>query len=144
MKITIPGEPIPKARARIFKNKYTGREQGFDPQTSQKTEVKWRIKEAALKCEIRPFDGPVSIEFRFFFRPPPKPKKDYDAKIQGKIAHTIKPDASNCIKFYEDCGNGILYNDDSQIIELSAKKYYSDHPRTEITILAIDSFPGSQ
>jgi hypothetical protein len=33
-----------------------------------------------------------------------------------------------------DCANGILYFDDSQIIELSARKYYSYNPRTEIKL----------
>lgn len=57
----------------------------------------------------------------------------------GFIEHTSKPDRSNLEKFYEDCANGILWHDDSQITcgEI-IKKYCNDEkPRTEITMTPI-------
>lgn len=134
MKITIHGDPIPKARARIFKNKYTGKEQGFDPQTTQKTEVKWRIKQAALKCEIRPIADAYHVHFDFFFRPPNDNLRNL--RLWGIIPHNVKPDASNIIKFYEDAANAILYRDDAQIVRVTGEKHYSENPRTEIVILS--------
>lgn len=57
----------------------------------------------------------------------------------GFIEHTSKPDRSNLEKFYEDCANGILWGDDSQITKGEIVKKYcnDDKPRTEIVMKAI-------
>jgi Holliday junction resolvase RusA-like endonuclease len=51
---------------------------------------------------------------------------------QGIIRHTKKRDLSNMIKFVEDCANGILWHDDSQIDKIKACKEYSIDPCTHI------------
>jgi Holliday junction resolvase RusA-like endonuclease len=48
--------------------------------------------------------------------------------------HVKKPDTDNLLKFLKDCGNGLLWADDSQVSEVHAWKVYSDKPRTEITL----------
>ena len=55
---------------------------------------------------------------------------------------TKKPDIDNYIKFYLDCMNKIVYLDDSQVIEITAIKQYTElsedghhHPSTVIDIL---------
>ena len=48
--------------------------------------------------------------------------------------HTAKPDLSNMIKFIEDVCKGIVYNDDEQIVQITAYKRYDLEPRTEFEI----------
>ena len=48
--------------------------------------------------------------------------------------HQKKPDISNLIKFTEDALNEVLWEDDSCISEITAKKVYSEEPKTIITV----------
>lgn len=47
---------------------------------------------------------------------------------------TSKPDLDNLIKFYLDCGNGILWLDDRFIGQLTSSKWYDTEPRTVIKL----------
>lgn len=132
MKIIIPGEPIPKSRPRFFSK--DGRKLAYNNQSNQMTEVSWRMKRAYQECEIKPSGDSYDIHLAFFFRPPPG--KDCNLKLWGLIPHTHTCDLDNLEKFYLDCGNGILYEDDAQITVISSSKHYSSIPRTEITLMA--------
>jgi Holliday junction resolvase RusA-like endonuclease len=53
---------------------------------------------------------------------------------EGKIRPAVKPDIDNLVKAILDALNGgIAYEDDKQIVELTAVKLYGD-PRTEIML----------
>lgn len=140
MKITIPGDPIPKARARVTRRGFA-----FDPQEKQKKEVKrllaQSVKEFYGDPENRIEGHKLSIGEAFevnmyFYMPIPKSFNQFkkNACKWGFIEHTSKPDRSNMEKFYEDCANGILWHDDSQITHGEIIKKYcpDDKPRTEI------------
>ena len=135
MKITIPGSPIPKARSRRRKLA-NGQIIDYDPQEREKKEVaKW------MKAQKRTdFDSDDVFSLAMVSHIP-IPKSDTmpvrNAKLWGLIPHSQKPDNSNLLKFYEDAGNSILYRDDSLLCEVSAKKKWSDNPRTEINIVAM-------
>jgi Holliday junction resolvase RusA-like endonuclease len=55
----------------------------------------------------------------------------------GVIAHIKKPDLDNLAKFFLDCSNKLLFNDDSQICELRAKKIYSSKPGTLVRLIPL-------
>jgi Holliday junction resolvase RusA-like endonuclease len=99
-------------RAEFYK-KYENRKEGGKLDQGEAYEVNWY------------FHMPIPKSFNQF-------KKN--ACKWGFIEHISKPDRSNLEKFYEDCANGILWHDDSQITKGSIiKKYCSDdNPRTEI------------
>ena len=61
-------------------------------------------------------------------------KKDKEKMLSGHIKPTKKPDADNIVKIICDALNGVAYKDDTQIIELECRKFYSDIPRMEITL----------
>ncbi|CZR99694.1 Endodeoxyribonuclease RusA [Clostridioides difficile] len=63
-----------------------------------------------------------------------KAYKDAIAKVEGLIRPSKKPDLDNIIKSVADSLNGIAYKDDSQIVEVVSKKYYSDKPRVEVIL----------
>lgn len=139
VKIVIPGDPIPKARAR------TGKGFAYDPQWDLKTRVKNFIVnelkkffnkeenkiEGAKICSGKAFE----VDW-YFYMPIPKSfsQRKKNACQWGLIEHISKPDRSNLEKFYEDCANGVLWKDDSQIVKGKIEKKYceNDNPRTEI------------
>jgi Holliday junction resolvase RusA-like endonuclease len=55
-----------------------------------------------------------------------------------------KPDIDNLVKFTMDCLTGLIWDDDSQVIHLNAKKMYSERPRTEISIVILEEFEISK
>jgi len=56
-----------------------------------------------------------------------------------KQLHVKKPDIDNCIKYILDCGNGVLWDDDCQIVKIVAEKCISNIPRTEMVVKEITS-----
>ena len=48
--------------------------------------------------------------------------------------HTKKPDIDNLLKMVLDRSTGILYDDDNNIAEVTARKIYSSYPRIELSI----------
>ncbi|HBJ02164.1 MAG TPA: RusA family crossover junction endodeoxyribonuclease [Lysinibacillus sp.] len=45
-----------------------------------------------------------------------------------------KPDADNLIKGIKDGCNKVIWYDDSQIVEMNVRRFYSEHPMAEVTI----------
>ena len=124
MNITIPGKPIPKARARILKNGNS-----YDPQKAEKEQWQWQVK-LQLARNFKVFTTPLLLKLSFIM-PIPKAIKFTQ---EGISWHSKKPDLDNLIKFVKDCGNKLVWEDDSQVCYISAMKYYGLEPKTEIDI----------
>lgn len=136
MHLTILGQPIPKARARTVTLRI-GKSRTYDPQDSEKTAMQWKLK---TQANCLPLQGPLIIQLDFYIKPcDSTSKSELNAKLNGFIEHTQKPDLDNLEKFILDCANGILYNDDSQIISIKSSKQWSENPRTEIKIMRKES-----
>jgi Holliday junction resolvase RusA-like endonuclease len=136
MKIVIEGVPIPKARARIFNKR--GQFSAFDPQHEEKKLTSIRMKNKAMR-ECYKFDTESIYKVVMWFYIPYPSKcslsqiKEHSWGFDNILPQ--KPDISNYVKFYEDAANGILWYDDSSIVDLHAFKIYSSNPRTEIDIM---------
>lgn len=133
IKLTIPGIPVSKGRPRV------GKWGTYTPEKTVNYEnlVKYCYMEQGQE---RKLDGPLRMDVCFFF-PIPKSvsnKKSLDMD-KGVIKHTKKPDLDNCIKAIADSLNGFAYEDDSQIMTLTACKYYSSTPRAEVTITEVEN-----
>lgn len=114
----IEGKPEPQGRGRAStyhtgpKRKITVR----DPDKSRQ----WKKDVAILAKDmcISPLEGPLRVVMTFYMpRPKSLPKK--------VVWHVKKPDADNLSKAIGDALNGIAYNDDSQIVRLTAHKQYA-------------------
>lgn len=82
-------------------------------------------KDMPLTCIITIYKGiPKSIS-----------KKKREMMLDGQIRPTSKPDIDNSVKSILDGLNKVAFEDDSQIVELSVKKYYSETPRVEVKIM---------
>lgn len=70
------------------------------------------------------------------YQPIPKStsKKKHIEMLQGLIRPTKKPDVDNILKSVLDSLNQVAFYDDTQIVEITASKFYSDTPRIEIEI----------
>lgn len=130
--LTIYGEPIAKGRPR-----FTMRGRYPIAYTPKKT----RVAEQEIIKQILPhkpkelLTTPIDITIKFYLSIPKcKSKKFIEDALLGKIRPDKKPDIDNLIKTILDALNTIFFEDDKQIVSLSAEKWYSDNPRTEITI----------
>lgn len=76
-----------------------------------------------------PMQGPVSLSVQFHQKVPPSwPRLKRQRAIECEIWPTSRPDLSNLVKSIEDACNGILFEDDAQIVSLQVLKIYSHEP----------------
>ena len=104
----------------------------YDPSAKDK---KIAYKEIKEQFTGEPYTDALRITFTFNIKRPKSHWNKYSLKPSAPIYHTKRPDIDNYVKFYIDCMNKLFYLDDSQVIELSAKKIYNDKESfTEIVI----------
>lgn len=135
--IVIPGDPVPKgrARARIVTTKSGNQFISF--YTPKETEVyeetiRWMAK-GAMKGN-QPLDCACEVTVEVFIAPPASwSGKKTQSALNGAIKPLSKPDCDNFIKCL-DALNGIVFVDDSRIWKVTGEKHYSATPRMEITV----------
>ena len=129
--LTIPGDPIGKARPRFVRK--TGHT--FTPDKTVNYETLIRELFAVKYPDHQPMTGPVWMEVVAHMRiPSSKSKKVKTAMIDGLVFPTVKPDADNLLKVFADAMNGLAYMDDKQIVSASVSKRYSERPRAEVEV----------
>lgn len=140
LSITVNGPPIAQARPKFRSMKSKGGKtfgMAYNPQETEAGRFTFNVAKQ-LPENFQPIQGPLSVIFLFSMPiPASASKKRRAAMVAGEIAHTKTPDASNMVKFVEDCLNGILWADDSQIVEISAVKFYGEEPKTTIAVKQI-------
>ena len=130
--LVIEGVPHPQLRPRATRIGNSIRL--YDPKTTSdyKKYVKLTAKQ---QWEGKPLDCPLVVEMDVYRQiPKSTSKKRRKLKNERVIRPVVKPDVTNYAKGIEDALNGIVYKDDSQIVELTIRKFYSDNPRVEIEI----------
>ncbi len=129
----VDANPVGKQRAR-----YVKRGNFVSTYTPEKTRTyETLIKDAARQAMgvSEPLETPVSL-YLYIRVPIPKShsKKKVEACLNGLDQPIKKPDASNILKSVEDGMNGIVYKDDSQIINLHVTKVYSTLAGVDICV----------
>ena len=133
--LELHGDPIPQGRPRFSKrgNFVTT----YDPHHKIKEGYKWQLK-SQYREEL--MTGPIILSVTFFM---PIPKSTSGIKkrqmANGIIHHIKKPDVDNLLKLVCDALNQTIFSDDSQIIEVRAKKIYSNNPGTSIRIIPLNA-----
>lgn len=80
-------------------------------------------------------DEPLTIEINFYRNIQSSiSKKERKRRANGATMPIVKPDIDNYTKAVLDSLNGLAWKDDNQIVRIVATKFYSEIPRTEITI----------
>lgn len=132
MKLLILGNPIGKGRPRVttrggFARAYTPRRTA-----DYESEVVHSYNsQIPSKYQL---EGPIQADIKAYFKIPNANKKETHKMIANITKHTHKPDIDNIEKSVLDALNGLAYADDSQIVKLTAEKFYSENPRLELYI----------
>ena len=128
MKITIPGPPCAKQRPRMTKNGHT-----YTPEKTVNYET--LVRQLYIQATKEYHDGALRLVVNAFFTiPKSTSKKKREKMLQGIIRPTKRPDWDNIGKIASDALNAIAYRDDSQIVDATVRKWYSDEPRVEVEI----------
>lgn len=120
LEVLIPETPIAWKRPSQTKD---GRR--YDSQAALKERHGWTFKEAMMHAHKNCTDKPVIIQLVFNF---------LRVKSNHRKHHTSDPDIDNCCKYYLDAMQDVVYFNDNQVVELSAKKNYSVVPSVNIVI----------
>jgi hypothetical protein len=90
----------------------------------------WRstIALSARFAGAKPIEGAIAIEATFRVRRPKTVKRDLP---------TVAPDLDKYLRGLLDALTGICYIDDSQVVDIKAKKVYSDTPGADINCYQI-------
>ena len=130
---TVDGTPVGKQRAR-----YARRGNHVMAYTPEKTRTyESLIKDKATKAmgSSEPLNTPVSL-YLYIRVPIPASatKKRLEAISKGDEKPIKKPDASNILKSVEDGMNGVVYKDDSQIVNIHVTKVYSIQAGVDVCV----------
>lgn len=128
--IELSGVPVPwKAHAGYGKK-------SFNPRFIERETFQWQIK--SQYNQLKPLGGPVRTNYTFHMPIPESTSKVRRLQmLNGRMHHIKRPDCTNLLKFYEDCLKGIVFEDDSQVVEINVRKIYDERPRVTIKVEAI-------
>ena len=137
IELSIDGLPIGKGRPKVTSR--FGHAFAYTPTRTKDYEQKIKMTYINNYTYFHRLDGPLEATINQYF-PVPKgtSKVKHQKMINNEIQHTKKPDIDNIIKSILDGLNGLAYEDDSQIVSLTANKYYSDNPRVDVSIKKIN------
>lgn len=132
--IEVLGRPIPLNRPRACKRGEFIRM--YDSQVQEKKQVQWQVRS---QYQEDPLKTPLLVDLDFIVPIPSHTSKVRTRlMLQNDLPPMVKPDLDNLIKFILDCLNGILFDDDSQIVEISARKKYGSIPRTVVRAISMN------
>lgn len=133
MMFTIPGEPQGKGRPRVVRNGAFTRTYTPEKTATYENLIKLEFQRQCSSQYIG--DGPVSMRVICFYGlAGSDSKRKRQAKLDGAIRPTKKPDCDNVGKVVADSLNGIAYKDDAQIVSMTIDKFFAEIPRVEVTI----------
>ena len=117
IQIIIPGEPVAQGRPRFARRgQFVST---YDPPKSRswKGVAQVHMIEALAKAEAKPLAAGVPVELQviaIFSCPKSQYRKNTPRERRH---HTKRPDADNILKAVKDAGTGILWHDDSQVMD---------------------------
>lgn len=101
--------------------------------TPKKTRDAERDARALIRSQfiMQPLLGPLKVDIDFVFDRPQKPKHNQ--------WHIVRPDADNLVKLIKDAGNNLLWKDDSQICQMTVRKFYVEPGRSSRVVLSLST-----
>ncbi|MED3269276.1 RusA family crossover junction endodeoxyribonuclease [Bacillus thuringiensis] len=132
IQFTIMTEPVAQGRPRA--STVHGKVRMYDPKKSRD----FKRYVSAIAAKFAPaclLEGPLQLEVKVY-KPSLKSfsKKKALAAEEGLLRPTTKPDVDNYVKGVKDALNKVIWNDDSQVVDLKVSKWYSEKPRIEVTV----------
>lgn len=134
IEITVPGDVVAQGRPRFARR--GGFVQTYDPPESKK--YKELVKKYAIPQRPKELlDEALVLEIVVYKKPPQsisKVKKNALNLANEVLRPITKPDVDNYAKGIKDAMTGIIWTDDSKVVDLRITKFYSMNPRAEIKI----------
>lgn len=119
-RLVVPGDPRSKGRPRFANGRaYTPKET---------TDAEKTIRDAWRSSGEDPFEFDVLVDVSFY------------------LATRRRKDLDNLVKLVLDALNGEAFRDDSQVVEINARKIFSDkdNARTEVTLRELILWPDER
>ena len=141
IRFTVIGTPQPGGSKKGFVHPHTKRVVVVDANANARP-WKWAIASAAL--EVKPIgepllDGPLRVE-AYFYRQRPKShyRANGEVKANAPAYPTTKPDSGKLARPLFDALTGVLWRDDSQVVDDCTYKRYGEPARAEVAIWPLD------
>lgn len=130
----VPLEPKGKGRPRFSRHgKFT---KVYTDQATLDYETAIQLCATKAMGSQKPLETPVSVYLHIRVSIPQSySKKRSEGCLNGSERPTKKPDIDNVAKAYLDAMNGVVYLDDTQVVELNIKKVYSAVAGVDIAIM---------
>lgn len=129
IELTIPGEPVGKARARVTQHGT------YTPAKTVNYEALVKQIFAASYPGWVPVEGPLTMRVIAYYAITQSTSAKQRGQMEaGIVRPTRRPDCDNLIKIVADALNGVAYRDDAQLVGVGCGKWYSDRPRVEVKI----------
>jgi Holliday junction resolvase RusA-like endonuclease len=131
--VVIAGEPVAKARPRV-----TRRGIAYTPAHTRKYEAHGRLAAQLAMGDRPPIEAPVRLELVAELPIPVSwSGRKRSLAVSGDVLPTCRPDVDNYVKAAIDSLNEIVVRDDSQIVEITARKRFSIAPKLVMTVFPL-------
>lgn len=136
MQFIVRGPIKGKARARTFYDPKIGKHRSITPAQTVTYENLVQLCYRTSEGIEQYMDGEaVGVMTHAYFDIPKSYSKSKRQLIRdGELHPTKKPDADNIGKIICDALNGVAFKDDSQIVELTVKKHYTELPEQYVVV----------
>lgn len=135
VQFTIDSPPVPKARPRL-----TRKGHAYTPKATRQYEAVVAEAARAAMDGLEPLTGPVQAVLHFNMPIPKSWSKKAKKEALGEY-HVKRPDLDNLVKAVIDGCEGVVYDNDSKIVRITALKSYSDEPCTWVRFTNADYKP---
>lgn len=129
IRITVPGQPQGKGRARVCLR--GGYARAYTPDSTAAYENLIKLAYGNRGISVVPVELAVTAYYRI---PKTFSKKKRNEALSGHVRPQTKPDIDNVVKVVCDALNKVAYNDDTQVVKIVAEKYYGETPGIVIEI----------
>lgn len=130
MNFTVDGQPVPQPRARISTR--GGFARGYVPKDHKIHLYRHAVATAAKAVCPHPTDDQVIVKLCFTLARPPSHMNKSGCKKNAPLFP--KCDCDNLAKGCLDAMTGIVWYDDSQVVELHIAKHYGTAGSTEVSV----------
>ena len=129
MRITFEVDPCPASRPRV------SRWSTYYPK--RYTKFKNNMKALTSEMETIPSEKLISVDIEFNVRIPKSWSKKKSKEKNGQYCDN-SCDIDNYLKAILDSLNGVLFVDDRQVVEVYARKRYSDKPNIKFAMKELE------
>ncbi|AYC28704.1 RusA family crossover junction endodeoxyribonuclease [Paenisporosarcina cavernae] len=130
----IVGEPVAQGRPRAGKTA-KGKTVLYDPLKSRDFKQYVQLV-ASQHAPSNLIEGPIVLHVDIYKSIPKALQTKPKQKLieAGQLRPITKPDVDNYVKGVKDGMNKIIWNDDSQVVELTVRKFYSNNPKVVVCV----------